>query len=212
MTKEELESLLKDLDEQIDKNRTAYLEKNDYLHDLKRSHEVNFVEENVKFKSEMTFDDDSGTWEIEEAYYDSDNGGICYSCWLSDTFNGCKIFTESEIENLINKPVVKISLEDLKQKKKEISIKIEEAEKICVGICDELRQERNKLVQEYTEQNKLYQNGFKFIDKHGDSREIAYAFMYGDVDEIFYMLSGFGHDEEVLSEIQITNFLNNNAQ
>ena len=212
MTQEELEILSKDLDEQIDKNRKAYLEKNDYLKDLKKSYEADFVEENAKFQFEMTFDDDSGTWEIDGSYYDSGNGGICYTCWLDEDGNRCKIFTESEIENLINKPVVKISLEELKQKKEEIFVKIKQAEKVCVGVCDELIRERTKLVQEYIEQNRLYPNGYQFTDGHGYSKEIAYAFMYGDVNEIFYMLSGFGRDEETLSETEITNFLNKHKQ
>ena len=54
MTQEELESLLKELHQEINKNVNSYIEKKNYLHDLKRSHEADFVEENAKFKFEMT--------------------------------------------------------------------------------------------------------------------------------------------------------------
>lgn len=211
MTQEELEILLKELDEQITKNRTTYLEKNDYLKDLKKSYEADFVEENAKFQFEMTFDDDSGTWEIDGSYYDSDNGGICYTCWLDEVGNRCKIFIESEIENLINKPVVKISLEKLKQKKEEIFDKISKEEQACHKVCEELRREYTDFEYDYIEQNKLYQNGFKFIDKHGDSREIVLPLL-NQYCEIEYLLAGWGFADEIYAETEITNFLNKHKQ
>lgn len=211
MTQEELEILLKDLQQEIDKNRTAYLEKNDYLKDLKKSHEADFVEENAKFKFEMTFDDDSGTWEIDGSYYDSDNGGICYTCWMVDDDSRCKIFTEAEIENLVNKPVVKISLEELKQKEKECFDKISKEKTVFDKVCEEFEQEYSGFVHMYIEQNKLYQNGFKFIDGHGDSREIVYPLL-NKYYEIEYLLEGWGFDDEIYTETEITNFLNNNKQ